>query len=283
LNLPGRDYPICRSMQTENRMSIPTEYRVQARNLSHASENKIHDDDVARRFGFQGGLVPGVEIYAYMTHLPAARWGVEWLERGTAECRFFKPVYDGRIATVTATEEAAALSLTVTSEGQRCATGTAALPSGRNPAPTAPDAAPIPAFQDRPDADEASLAVGRRMSCQPLHMTPERLQQYRFDIGETEPLYARENLVHPALMLRLSNSALKENVKLGPWIHAGSSIRHCALAHAGESLAAHATVAANYERNGHRLVDLDVVIVADGVRAVAQVRHTAIYRLRQGS
>ena len=52
-------------------------YRVQARNLSHASENKIHDDDVARRFGFQGGLVPGVEVYAYMTHLPAARWGME--------------------------------------------------------------------------------------------------------------------------------------------------------------------------------------------------------------
>jgi hypothetical protein len=53
------------------------------------------------------------------------------------------------------------------------------------------------------------------------------------------------------------------------------------LAHAGESLAAHAEVAANYERNGHRFVDLDVVIIADGTRAVAQVRHTAIYRLRQ--
>jgi hypothetical protein len=82
-------------------------------------------------------------------------------------------------------------------------------------------------------------------------------------------------------MLRLSNSALKENVKLGPWIHAGSSIRHCGLAHAGEWLAAHAQVAANYERSGHRLVDLDVIIVAGGDRAVAQVRHTAIYRLRQ--
>ena len=36
-------------------------YRVEAFNTAKASENKIHDDDVARRFGFGGGLVPGVD------------------------------------------------------------------------------------------------------------------------------------------------------------------------------------------------------------------------------
>jgi hypothetical protein len=262
-------------------MTASSDYRVQARNLSHASENKIHDDDVARQFGFQGGLVPGVEVYAYMTHLPAARWGIDWLERGTAECRFFKPVYDGKSVTVSATETARVLSITVESEGQHCATGAATLPDRPTAAPVIPDSAPAPAPDDRPDADEASLAIGRRMSSQPLHVTLDRLQQYLADIRETEPLYAREKLVHPALMLRLCNSALKENVKLGPWIHAASSVRHCDLAHAGELLAAHATVAANYERNGHRWVDLDVVIVADGTRAVALIRHTAIYRLRR--
>ena len=43
-------------------------YRVRAFNTAVASENKIHDDTVARRYGFSGGLVPGVEVYAYMTH-----------------------------------------------------------------------------------------------------------------------------------------------------------------------------------------------------------------------
>src|ERR1051325_2770057 len=108
----------------ENRMDAPAAYRVQARNLSHASENKIHDDDVARRFGFAGGLVPGVEVYAYMTHLPVARWGVAWLERGTAECRFLKPLYDGKLAIVTATEADDAFVMTVENElGDACATG----------------------------------------------------------------------------------------------------------------------------------------------------------------
>ena len=48
-------------------------YRVEAFNTAKASENKIHDDAVAHRFGFAGGLVPGVDVYAYMTHLPVAQ------------------------------------------------------------------------------------------------------------------------------------------------------------------------------------------------------------------
>ena len=42
-------------------------YRVVAFNTAHDSENKIHDDATARRFGFGGGLVPGVDVYGYMT------------------------------------------------------------------------------------------------------------------------------------------------------------------------------------------------------------------------
>ncbi|HZE47703.1 MAG TPA: hypothetical protein VE087_12555, partial [Xanthobacteraceae bacterium] len=88
-------------------------YRVSAYNTAHESENKIHDDATARRFGFGGGLVPGVDVYGYITHMPVARWGRAWLERGTAECRFFKPVYDGETATVIAGEDAAGLEIIV--------------------------------------------------------------------------------------------------------------------------------------------------------------------------
>jgi len=109
-------------------------YRVEAFNTAKASENKIHDDAVARRFGFGGGLVPGVDVYAYMAHQPVVRWGRAWLERGAAECRFQKPVYDGDIATVTATETAEGLDLRVESRGELCASGRASLPN-RSPAP----------------------------------------------------------------------------------------------------------------------------------------------------
>lgn len=264
-------------------MTTATPYRVQATNLSLASENKIHDDEVARRFGFRGGLVPGVEVYAYMTHLPVARWGAAWLERGRADCRFHKPVYDGCIAMVSASEADGALSITVESEGELCATGTAALPHDGGAAPDLPTGAPVPPAEDRPDADEATLAVGRRLSSNPLHLTADALRQYLTAIRETEPLFARDGLAHPALLLRLSNAALKDNVKLGPWIHVGSTIRHFGVAQTGQTLVAHASVAANYSRGGHKFVELDVTIVVDGARAAAHVRHTAIYRPKQAA
>ena len=75
-------------------------YRVQAYNTAKLSENKMHDDTVAKRFGFSGGLVPGVDVMAYMMHLPVAKWGRAFLERGLIEARFVKPVYDVESAEV---------------------------------------------------------------------------------------------------------------------------------------------------------------------------------------
>ena len=108
-------------------------YTVEAFNTAVASENKIHDDAVAKKFGFGGGLVPGAIVYAYMTHLPLERWGRAWLEHGTAECRFSKPVYDGDRVTVSASEADGGLDIRLECRGIVCATATAALPAAAAP------------------------------------------------------------------------------------------------------------------------------------------------------
>src|SRR5262245_3310193 len=71
----------------ENMPSRLEAHRVTAYNTSKQSENKIHDDTVARRYGFSGGLVPGVDVMAYMMHLPVAKWGRAFLDRGLIEAR----------------------------------------------------------------------------------------------------------------------------------------------------------------------------------------------------
>ena len=43
------------------------EYRVRAFNNASDSTNLIHADEHARRYGYRGGLVPGVSIFAYMS------------------------------------------------------------------------------------------------------------------------------------------------------------------------------------------------------------------------
>jgi acyl dehydratase len=255
-------------------------YRVEAFNASKASENKIHDDAVARRFGFRGGLVPGVDVYAYMTHLPVERWGRAWLERGAAECRFIRPVYDGAIAVVTAPDDDAGLELRIESNGELCVTGRAALPSQSPTPPTNGDEAASPP-PERPPADETSLAVGTRFASKPWQISDEYAEEYLRTARETHPLYRRERVVHPGTILHLGNRVLRDNVVLGPWMHVGSAVQHFAAAHIGDELSARATVTANYERKGHRFVELDVLVYADRATPLARIGHIAIYRPRQ--
>ncbi|HEX8090436.1 MAG TPA: hypothetical protein VF762_16375, partial [Blastocatellia bacterium] len=74
-------------------------YRVRARNTSATSENKIHDDETAARYGFRGGLVPGVTVYAYMTVPLVAQFSDAWLERGSMQVKFHQPFYEGEEVT----------------------------------------------------------------------------------------------------------------------------------------------------------------------------------------
>jgi hypothetical protein len=253
-------------------------YAVVAYNSAWDSENKIHDDDVARRFGFSGGLVPGVDVYAYMAHAPVARWGREFLARGTLEARFLKPVYEGETATVTAKEADGGLRIEVASRGELCATGHAAMTGTKPPALDTFTA--VPAVAERTPADEASLPVGRSLGIRPLGITKEWATKYIADVRERDPLYAREGLSHPGQLPRLFNWALSHNVVLGPWIHVGSKVDHFAAAKVGDELTVRAKVVGNYEKKGHRFVDLDGLVVANGTTPVARISHTAIYRPR---
>jgi hypothetical protein len=255
-------------------------YRVEAFNTAKASENKIHDDAVARRFGFGGGLVPGVDVYAYMTHQPVARWGRAWLERGAAECRFQKPVYDGDIATVTAVETAEGLDLRVESHGEICAIGNASLPLRAPPSPEPFAEPPLPPA-DRPPASEAALAAGTLLGIRPLPITRELVQQCIADLRETETLYLKQGVAHPVIIARTGNWALNHNVVLGPWMHVGSKLQHFALAHIGDELSVRARITGNYEHKGHRFVDVDVLVLANRALPIARIAHTAIWLPRQ--
>jgi acyl dehydratase len=257
-------------------------YRVFAYNTAKASENKIHDDATARRFGFTGGLVGGVHVYAYMTHLPLAQWGRAWLERGTGDCKFAKPVYEGDIAEITAEEAGGGLALTVRSHGELCATGSATLP----PATAVPSLADFrsatpPAHGLRPAADEHSLAVGSWLGMNPLAVTADYHARDLKDTRETDPLYAAERIVHPGTILRCCNWVLSHNVVLPAWMHVGSKVRNLGIAHVGDTLSACARVTQNYEHKGHKFVEVDALVLANERTPLARVTHIAIYRPRQ--
>jgi len=264
-------------------MNVPAVHELIAFNTAVSSDNKIHDDSVARQFGFRGGLVPGVEVYAYMAHMPVARWGRLWLEAGQIDCRFQKPVYDGADTRVTAKEDNDQLVLGVESAGEHCATGRAFVAADQRIAPGL-DALPAPSPPAwRPIASESSLAPGRALGIAPVTIDRAMLSRYVEEIRETDPIYLTEGLVHPGQILRLANAALVQNVVLGPWIHVGSKVHHHAAARLGQELTLRSTITSNAVSKGHAIVEFDALVIADGKTRVAEITHVAIWRPRQVS
>ena len=260
-------------------MGEPTSYTVRARNLAPDSDNKIHDDEVARRFGFSGALVPGVEVFAYATQPFASAWGEQFLTRGVMDMRFRRPVYDGDDVTVEPRDVADGYDVSLVGpDGEVRAVGHAAL------AEAAPDVdvsryVETPMAEPLPPADDRSLAVGTHLGTVREQVTPDGHAAYLHGIGETLPLYQR--FVHPGALLRMVNAALFRNVALGPWIHTGSSCRYLAPAPVPTTLTAYGVVTDRYERNGKSYVRFDALVLA-GERPVVEVDHVAIYDLGAG-
>jgi len=260
-------------------------YRVSAYNTSKQSENKIHDDAVAKRFGFRGGLVPGVDVMAYMMHLPVSKWGRAFLERGLIEARFVKPVYDGETADVTCEESDGGLAIRVESRGQLCATGSASLPASA-PAISMSDFSQTAAVTERKPVNVTSYELGKWLGTIPRAWAGDAAKEYLTDVRETDAIYAsaalgHQGLGHPGLLQRVMNKVLVDNAILGPWIHVGSRMQLLNAFSSGDELTARARVTGNYEKKGHRFVELDALVVANGRTPLARCQHIAIYQPRE--
>ncbi len=261
--------------------STPEVHRLTAHNDAVSSENRIHDDDVARRYGFAGGLVPGVTVYAYLTHPAAARWGPTWVGRGTMSARFGKPVYDGETIEVRAAEEDdGALELTVVGgDGDVRAAGRATLPDAPRTPPDPGPEVPLPRPHDRSPASFAELARGRQLGSVDRVWSAAAAESFLDAIGEDVEWYRSMPIAHPGWLVRAANSVLSRTVRLGPWIHVSSDCTHHGTVRDGARVSTRGYVTDAYERKGHKFVELDVLVLADE-QAVMSIRHVAIFEPR---
>jgi hypothetical protein len=217
---------------------------------------------------------------AYMMHLPVEKWGRAFLERGLIDARFLKPVYDGEIAEVTGVESNGALAIEVHSRGELCATGSASLPATA-PAISLADFAEAAAVAERKPVNASSYEIGKWLGTQPRAWAGEAAAEYLRDIRETDSIYLREQLGHPGMLQKVMNKALVDNAILGPWIHVGSRMQLLSTAGTGDEITARAKVTANYDKKGHRFVELDALVVANGTTPLAHCWHIAIYQPRE--
>lgn len=262
-------------------------YSVIGYNYAADHDNKIHSDDVASQYGFKGGLVPGVGVYAYLTHPIVEALGREWLRRGAMTAKFLKPIYHGEDVVVRATVTALdplTLSLELCDEaGELRAVGTASLPH------ITTDDMYTAKYPQRPlpprklAATIASLPVGTGLGSLAWRLGwTEQEENFLVNVRATLPLFFREEPVcHPAFYLAQANELLMANVQLGPWIHTGSEVQHYSLPRDGEHLSLRGQVAAALTKRGHEIVTLELGLFAEEPRPIARLRHTAIVRLRE--
>jgi hypothetical protein len=254
-------------------------YHVRARNTATDSENTIHADDVARQFGFHRGLVPGVTVFGYMMKPVIERLGLAWFDNGRIELKLEQPVYDDDEIVLRVQGESPVRISAERDDGTICARAEASIESVR--------AVPnlelypercLPEDSDRPKASLEALAPGTVLGTlrQRLDMSQSRVFAA---LGEANPIYFGANaVVHPAVLLELANHVLLRNFRLGPWLHASSTVVNWSPARNGEAIQVRSRVSDRFERKGHAFVVLDLVVLGEEPRLIQHVIHTAIYR-----
>lgn len=262
-----------------------TTHRLRAVNPSTSSENRIHADDVARQFGFRGGLVPGVVLWAHLTSPVVACAGPAFLDRGWMRARFSTPVYDGDEIVCTAdpsqpTEAVGPgtevfMQLSVVRGEDECATGVAALTNA--PARPLLPIRDLPA--ERPAASEDTLGEGLVLGSLSNTFRADKAAAFLDTIAEPLALYRAEGIAHPGWLVWFANTVLVQNVVLGPWIHVESEAFHHGVVSHGDTVVTRARVTRNYERKGHQFVDVHVQLTVDD-RPVLDIDHRAIWALR---
>jgi acyl dehydratase len=245
--------PTNRAADSPERPSL-RDWATTAVNLPDHADNPIHTDAGARAQGFDAALVAGVTVYAYLSHVPATAWGLDWVAHGGSHVRFLAPVVDGDTVECVAVDDDGVAVVEARVGGER-----------RARCEVYPEAPRLPPRDGEVLAPERFTLDGAWLD-------------YGLRAGDDCTLYAEQGIAHPALWLSTANRIFHRQLVTGPWIHVRSLVAHHRPAPIGSTIEATAIVVDRFEtRTGRRAV-ADVEIRAGG-ELVATLEHEAIIHL----
>ena len=258
-----------------------------ALNTAPDSENRIHGDDLAKEYGFEGGLVPGVTISAYLVHPLIERWGKSWLDRGYANCRITSPLYDKEIFEVKTemVDCSKANTALIRENGVVSANAEVAL---TKELPSAPLLREDRLVSQDYKAPQASKKIWEKLKS-------EGCQSFIFSWMHDDPLIYLKNedhlpkLLQPkqggysnlSFLLGCSNWILAGNAYMNPWVHLQTISQNYRAVGLNSSLIAEMEINKVYEKKGHEFIDVFVNLFDQKDEAcVARINLIAIYKLR---
>lgn len=269
-------------------MALAQNWSAEAFNQSPDSSNRIHSDEVAKAFGFKGGLVPGVTVSAYLAHPAVEAWGLDWLSRGRAHVVVGKPLYDTYqfevdLSDVTETSYHAVLT---DQEGVQCANGFVDICANLPDPPVMRGDKLLKKGQAIPNAtrEEMEKLKDRGMLALPARWDNSNNMATYLKNRNSMPELLRFGggaYANPSFMLGLTNWVLAGNAYMNPWIHLQTDSQFFAPVPDSSELICECAIADLFDKKGHEFVDLDVDVYFKQTRqAVMHARLRAIYKLR---
>ena len=266
-------------------MEIIADYKVTARNDANAAENRIHGDEIAAKYGFRGGLVPGVTVFGYLSHPLVEQFGRQWLVNNVVETRFLKPAFEGDELLITSRhiegdDHAGHIeTLAHNQNGELLAFLRSRQSSTQQPV------SPL-AAQRRQSAPE-----GRPEISWDAIVIDEPYGDYRFTLSEQENRVRAEflgdglscyqssdGLLHPYFLLDACNQVMKRRYFMPAWIHTGSKLVLREPLLVGKEIEIRAVPTRKWETKGHQLFTVYQSFWQQD-RLALEVDHTAIFRI----
>jgi acyl dehydratase len=248
-----------------------------ARNYSEASENKIHSDDIARRYGFRGALVPGVAVYGHLVQPLVNHLGAAWLGHSTGSVRFLKPAYDGDRLTLQFEDSADGYRVRCYNDAEvLLAELTSAMPDTLPGPEQLPGLTLPPKDPARIDMVWDAVQPGVPFTPWDWHVKADTNTTFAERVDDASVLYQR--YAHPHSILGIANAALTREYLMPAWIHVGTETRFHSPIEVGETVAVHALPLEKWRKKGHEFVKL-YVAWRRGDEVAAEAFHTAIFRV----
>ena len=262
-------------------------------NQAPDSDNEIHSDEMAQRYGFEGGLVPGVTVSAYLVQPGVGAWGEAFFAGGGAHVQILKPTYHEEPfrCEITAQTDMHFESQIVNSAGRVNAVATVRRQADEQDQP-------LPIFRDDPLVSP---------DYEPASATPERFEElkgkgclateYLFDAANPRTWYFHtasqmpgihqagdrdaEAVAPTSFLLGCGNWTFSANALMNPWVHLETHHRSIAPIRQGETVRCEMLVEDWFERKGHWFADVTVSLFEARLKAPRGViQQRAIYRLR---
>lgn len=247
----------------------------------------LHDNATAIDLGYPAALVPGIDIYAYLSQFGLRTWGQPWLERGALTLQAIRPVFDNQWLTVAVEasgygdeEEKFDLHL-YNSSDTLVAQGAICLRAVSPEIPSRADYSILRRGQTVPPGTADDLQVGMRFSSVSAVVSDSDNARHSREFTESTDFYVRTGYVHPAYLQRLAlSNAHSSFAHPTPPIYIASTGQNFEPARVGETLDTPGIITRLWERNGHHYMRSTQLVLANESRVVMRIDRTTIYQAR---